>query len=671
MTQPATPRLSHLGANTRIVYASLATTVRQEAPLETVIDDLKPTVPAALADGRIPVSALEPHLVVHAPLVDVPGYISEPGDVFEASLNGLDLAETQVTFAGGDEKVVELRIPKARLDALDDGAHSLSYSVTIKPWGHIVRSGRTRIALDRKPAGGRYMPRIVFDETLELDGLSLSTLLALPDATLSGTIPDYAEIDPLDTIHVFYKLRGSDIELSAGTVAASTDGRPMVVRLDRDALEKIDGPGRVDFYYYVEDAVGVESPASTPAALNLSIKGSPLVLPPPVILGSDDELVTDRDARPLLAVHIPQTTPHALPGDTVQLFIGTKAFPAVEIEAADLDDGPMKAIYLDYGIVRAIAEESDTVPFEKRLRYIHRRKDVASYSDEKAYAFDLTLPGGWDPMPETIENEALSAPILRGATGAVDNVISLPDSSLPAKVYIDAPLGGLRGMGGIERGDVIVVTLAGDAVSAPVIYDGEAYPLTIEIPATALEAHSGFTFLGYEINRKLTTTPHYAVALSPTQPVRIDSAGGLPGAGAPLAKAIFTKAREREEATDIYGLFVTDFSGGITPLRIFGYANMRAGDTVKVVYEGFDQYEGGNPVDGAKGELSHRVSASDVVPKAVQDPVTGDYVYIDIDFPIDIAKQVAHGHIAYHHQIVNDVGEASSPTGDVLIRVRF
>lgn len=646
-------------------------TFRNESPLEVIIDDMKARVPSALADGLVPVGSMDPYLIVHAPLVELPGYITEPGDVFEAELNGVQLPETRVDFSGDGEGYVELRINKSRLDALEDGTHSISYRVYIDLWGEQVRSGRTRIVLDRKPAGGRYLPRIVFDERLELDGLSRSTLLTLPDSKLVGTIPDYAGIDPRDTVHVFYKLRGSDRELSAGAVPASTDGRPMIVTFDLPMLEQIEATGRVDFYYLIEDPAGVRSTTSSPTALNMSIKGSPATLPAPVIVGSDDGLVTDADVRPTIAIRIPQIQPAATPGDTIQLYFGAKAFPVVEVDADDGADGAMKTLYLDYATMRSFAEVADAVPFEESLRYIHRRGGVASRSDEAIYTFDLTLPGGWDPTPETVENEALSLPILRGATGKDDNVINLHDSSLPATAFIAPPSGGSRAAGEFQRGDSISLLLGGELVGSPVVYDGQPYPLEIEVPAAALNANAGFVHLAYEIERELSTTPHIVVAVSPPQRVRIDSTSGLPGGGNPLAGGIFTKAREREASVGIYGLFVNDFVDGFTPLRVFGYANMSAGDTLRVSYEGFDKYDGGDPVDGAKGELSYRVSESDLVPKSVADPETGDFVYVDIDFPIDIAKQVAHGHIEYRHEVINDIGAASSPSENVLIRVRF
>ncbi|UPG92069.1 hypothetical protein L2Y96_09980 [Luteibacter aegosomaticola] len=638
---------------------------------DTIIDYLRPTIPAALPDGRVPLSSLDPHLIVRAPIVDTPGYITEVGDLFQAVLNDVRLDETTVTYKNEEEAFVELKIPKATLDSIEDGIHALAFRTVPRPFGDVVLSGRTRLVLDRVPPGGRYLPRIVFHESLEIDGLALTTLLSLPDATLVGIIPDYADVDPLDTIHVFIQRRGTDLAIPAGTVAAATDGRPMTVGLSRAILEKIDSPGRVDFFYRVVDALGSTSDFSTATALNISILSSPEILPAPEVVAAEDGLITDAYARPELVVRIPQLEPSAREGDTIQLFIGQKVFAPINIYASDIGDGPLKTVSVDYTTTRGLAEAAASVTFQEEIRYVHRRENVPSKSDSGTYAFDLTLPGGWDPLPETDANEALAKPVLRGATGLLDNVIGFDDSTLPATVYIGEPSSDSRASHTIIAGDKITVKLDDNAVGPThVVHDG-SYPIAVAISAADLNANAGVKQLSYDVERELQTKPHVAVARSVTQTVRIDSAENLPGSGKPLQAAVFLKARIRESTNGTYGLYAQDFTDGITQLRVFGYTNMKPGDRVSVMYEGFDRFDDGERVPGADGELSHVVTDRDVVPKTTPDPETGQVVYFDVDFPIEPAKAVAHGRIEYTHKATNETGTGASPRTGVGIRVRF
>ncbi|QDE39357.1 hypothetical protein FIV34_09145 [Luteibacter pinisoli] len=637
--------------------------------VDTSFDHLKPVVPAALSDGLLPISSFDPFLVVCAPIIDVPGYVTMPGDLFSAAVNGQTFIETKVEYKGEDSPYVELHIPKDRIDDLEDGIHALSYISQQRPIGERISSGKTLIYLDRSPAGGRYLPRIVFEERIELDGLSLRGLLDLPDAALVGIIPDYAGIDPRDTIHVFMKRRGTNEELAATTISALTDGRPMEVRFDRSILEKINAAGRVDFYYHVVDAASIKSTSSATTPINLSILDSPEQLPPPMVEGADDGLLTDADIRPSLQVRIPALIPQAHAGDTIQLFVGDRAFMPFEIDEDDLDNGPLKTVSLDYATVVSFADGMTDQPFTQQFHYVHRRFGVESTSEAVVHQFDTTLPGGWDPLPATPENEALGLPVLRGATGPVDNVISFEDSTKPASAFIPAPTHVSRAGNGIDEGDRISVELDGTVVAEHVVMD-EPYPIIVTIPAKALREHTGLVKMAYEVTRLLSTEPHVAKAKSPSQDVRIHSADALPGAGAALSPSTFIKAREREEEQG-YAIRFPDFINGYTQLRIFEYVNMKDGDEITITYNAFDKYDGGKYVPEASGELKHRVTAADLVPKREADPFTGDAIYIDIDFPIEPAKRLNHGHFEYSHVVTNAVGSGASSLKEVIVVLRL
>ncbi|MGN6482526.1 hypothetical protein, partial [Luteibacter sp.] len=629
-------------------------------------------VPGALPDGRIPPDATNPFLLVQAPIVDVPGSGSLPGDRFIAIVDGDESAASATEYVAMKDDYVELRIPTTRIDELADGFHALSYRVYPDGFGRQALSGATLIDLDRTPAGGRLLPGIRFSESVIFEGLSLATLLSLPNAELVGIIPDYADVHPADVIHVYMHHRESALDFPAAVLSASTDGSPITVRFDRLLLEQIDGTGRVDFYYYVVDPVGLKSPNSAVTPLNLAVKGGPERLPPPGIKGGDDGLVSDADIRPSLVVEIPALTPQAKAGDTIQLYLGTKAFGEVEIEPEDIGSGPLKTLSIDYATMWKLAARETTAPFEITARYLHRRAGVNSWSDSATYSCDFTLPGGADPVPATPEHEALDKPVLRGVDADEDNVITFADSTKPATVRIGNDTNASsRVIPAFERGDTIYVKMGDTVVGAPHTFDGEAYPIYVNISAKELNEHAGFSALSYDVVRELSTSPHTAVAQSPAQLIRIDSAQALPGAGLQLAPSIFLQARAWEGLGKAYGLEGRDFVDGFTPLRLFGYANMNAGDKVVITFTAFDRYDDGNRVPEADFRIDRIIVPGDLVAKADPDPVTGDLIYVDMKFPIDPAKTLVHGHFEYSHTINNAAGPGFSASKNVTIKVRF
>ncbi|MGN6482593.1 hypothetical protein [Luteibacter sp.] len=124
---------------------------------EDRLDHLKPRVPHALPDGRIPPEATNPFLLVQAPIVDVPGSGSLPGDRFIAIVDGDEISESATEYVDMKDDYVELHIPKKRVDELADGFHALSYRVYPEGFGRQVLSGATLIDLDRTPALGRLL----------------------------------------------------------------------------------------------------------------------------------------------------------------------------------------------------------------------------------------------------------------------------------------------------------------------------------------------------------------------------------------------------------------------------------------------------------------------------------------------------------------------------------
>ncbi|UPG92071.1 hypothetical protein L2Y96_09990 [Luteibacter aegosomaticola] len=239
---------------------------------EPTFDHLLPVVPAAYSDGLLPIAALSPALLIHAPVVDVQGFLTIAGDVFEAYIDDQPVLHSRREYADGDGPYMKLEIAASEVEALQDGKHALSYRVHPIGFVRSINCGTTVIRLDRKPAGGRCLPRIIFAENIERSGLSANALKDLQDETLAGIIPDYADIDPRDTLHLFMRPRETYIEIPSGYVSAYTDGEPMMASFDIAKLRTMDG--QVDFYYRVIDAAGLTSQASYPTPIHISLHKS-------------------------------------------------------------------------------------------------------------------------------------------------------------------------------------------------------------------------------------------------------------------------------------------------------------------------------------------------------------------------------------------------------------
>jgi hypothetical protein len=139
----------------RLARESYTSDTIPNAP-NAIIAVLKPVLPAALDDGLVPIAALDPHLVVHAPIDPAVDAFIRPDDLFEVVIDGLAVKGTGVAYLHPQDKAsfITFRIPKAFIDLLTDGIHALSYRITIMPTRETLESASVPLHLHRTPAGG-------------------------------------------------------------------------------------------------------------------------------------------------------------------------------------------------------------------------------------------------------------------------------------------------------------------------------------------------------------------------------------------------------------------------------------------------------------------------------------------------------------------------------------
>ncbi|UPG96418.1 hypothetical protein [Luteibacter aegosomatissinici] len=637
---------------------------------DPVIDNFKPTIPAAYPDGVIPNSAIDLGLVVHAPIIVSNGHNTAPGNKFDLVVDGNIVPGTTVTCETTDEKYVALRMPVDFGKSLSERFHDIAYRDTPDPFGPPVRSGATQILIDRTPAGNRRLPRIEFPDIIQRHGLSLATLNSLPGALLRGVVSDYEGFDPDDKLHVFIRPNGAD-ETAIKVVPPSPDGDLIEITFDQNEIGRAGVDGVVDFYYYVEDKANNRSKASPVTPVTILLIDAPERLPGPKVIAYDDDLITEEDIKPVLSAAIPALTPRAKEGDALILRAGRNFVGRLQLTKEQAASDPMGLVHIPYDLVWDLIAAGKGTAFSESLTYTHYRNGVPSRSDVTDCRFDLDAPGGRDPLPGSIENEALPLPILRGASGGEDNLISFADADKDALAIIPSTsLRGLRSFG-LEKDDVVTMVINGDSVGEPREIDDPDASIQVTIPSSDLKEHAGSGHLSYTVVRHLALSPHISKSISPVQPIRIDSADGLPGGGTPLRGAVFPDALRLEDVQHVYGIHESDLVKGFTPVRIYGYANMKPGDKVTINYTGFNAFDGGDQVPDASGVLNHEISEADLDPKEDEWGVLrGRSVFFELKLSSEIVYALAFGRFELSYTATNNVGSVTTRSRNVLVSAR-
>ena len=637
---------------------------------EEVIAGFRPTIPDAYTDGVIPIDALNSGLEVHAPAITSGDHCTLPGFDFELLVDDELVPGIGTTYLGDGEGFVTFKVPATLGSGLIEGFHDIAYRIIPKPFGNSVRSEPTQILVDRTPPGSRRLPRIEFPQAVQREGLSLASLLTMPGQNLSGIIADYADFELTDVLSICIRRRGGD-EVAVMTMPVAPGNEATVVNFDRHTLEKPGANGPLEFYYYVADKAGNRSKASPVTPVSIFVIQAPESLLPPDVRGASDGLITDNDIKPSLGVVIPAMATPASEGDIVLLNVDDKPTQLARLTKAQASSDPMIEFEISYDDVWTTMARGGQGEFSISFSYTHVRLGVASRSGVTECKFNLSVPGGRDPIPATPENDGLPLPILRGASGDHDNFIGFEDAERDARLVIGSlNLRSLRD-GGLNIGDVITAKLDGTSVGQPLLVEESALPITVTVPSSDLKANVGLVDLTYSVERPLAPSPRVATATSRAQRVRIETADGLPGGGKELRGALFTAAAKREAETSVYGLYLKDVAGSSTPLRIYGYVNMSAGDLVEVTYEAFDAFDGGSPVPSASGSLAYTIVERDLDIKDDDLSIGGAKgVFVDIVVASEIVRELAFGHFELSYRVTNGVGSVVTPSRPVLVFAR-
>ncbi|MFK0684001.1 hypothetical protein SD208_06750, partial [Ochrobactrum sp. BD67] len=200
---------------------------------------------------------------------------------------------------------------------------------------------------------------------------------------------------------------------------------------------------------------------------------------------------------------------------------------------------------------------------------------------------NIQQPGGQDPDPDTLENEALSAPILHAfgwVQGDQPNSITVEQSKNDAVFIVPWLNTATPQVPSFQAGDEIDCYYATTKIGTITVSStdvGNGKDLTTPVPANVIQTlGSGRMPIHYVASRTSAInpgeTPVTNSAISVSTMVTVESASDLPGGGKGLPAPAF--------GVDIIG-FVAAQNG--VPVTIPDYLNKAVGDEVTVIFKAY------------------------------------------------------------------------------------
>lgn len=626
----------------------------------------RPLIPAVLEDGQtLPISALEQDLIVRAPVVDIPGQQTVPGDTFTIILDDVVLRSTEVTVQAGVKDFVDLRLSSDDLSVLSDGLHTIKYQA--RSGFDALKSLASHIRIDRSAAGGDLLPRMILPEYAELNGITPVYLDSLPGKAIRCIIPNYVDASQGDSLHFRLRHRSSGRQGDAGKIVNESAVGIVEFSIPAESILSLRGDGLVEFIYFVRDLAGNESLPSRPTVVRALLNDVPSMLSAPRLQSRTNGILVETDIRPALHIEIPTSVPKCRPGDSLDLYLRNRRIFTTQLEASDLQgDDTMLTVEVPYDTAWPLIVDGGTTERIVHCRYDIVRDDIRMPSDEATVTANLSTPGGRDPNPSTVPHDGLAAPSLHGASGGAANEISLTD------VESDATIAVQRGSNALMAGDVLEAFLGGESAGDTVtVADGVA-PISLNVPAEMLKAHHGTPRLYYKVSRDLGSKFGIVEVDSPSQDVTIHHKSELPGGGSDLIDCDSLAAHKAFDEVGLYGVswkrLIED--GGLI-VRVFGWPGIVVGEKLTLMFESFDGFDEGPYIPEQSGSVSKVVGITDLIPKveSAKDPCE-KAIFIDLVIATEDVGRDGVGRILLSYAVTNAVGESRSAKRKVLTDFR-
>jgi len=411
-------------------------------------------------------------------------------------------------------------------------------------------------------------------------------------------------------------------------------GDPLELHIPLDLLIE----GKYQLAYRVTDSFSEEFTDSFPYPLEIdtTAPGYPSTLAPLDFPAQINDGLTSEELTQLGDV-LPGTV-HGYNGfaigDRVRTFWGATEGPGGEVEEDDLEE-PRKVII---EFPRAFLESLDD--FNGPVFYTVT--DRAGNISQDSTAIDVLLLLNGLPLPGDLQR-----PTIRGASPeAVDNLIDEHDFERDASAVI-------AWNPGFREGQNIQLFWAGQPMFDP------PYSLTEGDVAAARDLHlpvlnSRFRPLGtgndIRVQYNVTQAGNPHTSRSPEQSIIVRSREELPGGPAGPGAPLFTDLNEHGAINTVNG------QDG-APVHIAPYLNIKSGDVIHFLYEGFDQLIGGHP----KNQWPH-----------TSDPLTEEQARdgYDLRVPRTVLDATCYGHAEATFRVDSVTGSGRSKRQSAYVDMR-
>ncbi|NII54939.1 hypothetical protein [Luteibacter sp. SG786] len=581
----------------------------------------------------------------------------------------------------------DIPLPVSPTDRTDERIYRINYRVTYgsgDPGNTVTGPDDQQFIVDYTAPGGDEIAHPEFAADVVADGVTPDRLSTDPDGNeyLPATVAPYFFMRDGDRIDAF--IDGQPVPVGAD-VGYLESGMAKELRFPRALLESLgvstEPDGKHGFAIGLVDRAGNRSSLSHEQRLLLRLKETIDDLLPPRVPGATDGLVTESDARASLAgttgalVEIPGHDA-IKEGDTVVWWWNTTEFPPVSVDASGVGADPLMTLVAPYERVYddwfLVAGDTDrNVAAEAGYR-VERQGRPLGEPDPARPQVNLFGPGGRDPNPSTPEHERLQPPSVQPAGGGPVNVIPGDAIDEDATAIIPGVTADNPPIPAFRPGDSVQFFWDGIPVDAPFVVTTAGRDVTRTVPAATLTAHSPGTWnVHYVATRKLALAPFENAARSSAQAVDVMDVADIPGGGAPLREAKWLEGPAGSGVPDQID-YEKAVSDGGTPLRIYGYENIGAGDTLRMVFQGYrTTTPGTDPIPESRYEFEYEVLPQDLTPKqddSVSPPVPA--VFIDRNIPTEYLLYIEYGTATFNYTATNASGSAAAKQAWIYVATR-
>lgn len=374
---------------------------------------VRPTIPGTdPVDGLLPVAHFGTPLNLHLAVWEE----ALPGDAYQLEWNGMLKGPSKIITATekpGDPLILD--IPSFVWE--QEGTHLVRYVATDTGGGLSNPSPSAPLIIDRTAPGGPLLSPLIFPVLVQ--NLSHQDIVNL-GGVLTARLPGYFDAKWGDVVRTYWDAQaGPTHTVRAEDLTASH----IDLSFDQTFLEQL-ADGEVQVTYTVTDRAGNVSVASEPSSIKLNFHNLPSDLLPPVVPQAQDGLIDNADARHGVQVQIPSYT-HAQPGDVVRISWSNMLLGEHALTAEQVAQTPLLTQSVPYATLIEAGDGNLPVNYQ-----IIRDGQVQATSPNLEVKVQIRLPGPQDASPETLINESLAAPVIKGKSdhpNRDDNLIDEDD----------------------------------------------------------------------------------------------------------------------------------------------------------------------------------------------------------------------------------------------------